>query len=102
MPSIENRMVMDSAWASYERRAEMLNEGDDHKPEPGPEPCQCCDDTIIEGGKTLCKACGYGELEALVFQMERYLKDHGHGQEEILKRFVYPMTNICKEVGSDA
>jgi hypothetical protein len=99
MPSIENRMVMDSAWASYERRAEMLNEGDDHKPEPGPEPCQCCDDTIIEGGKTLCKACGYGELEYLAFRLEAYLQDHG--QEEILKRFVYPMTNICKEVGSN-
>lgn len=97
MPSIENRMVLDDQCPTY--KSEWLNEGDDHKPEPGPAPCQCCDDTIIEGGKTLCKACGYGELEYLAFRLEAYLQEHGH--EEILKRFVYPMTNICKEVGSN-
>ena len=98
MPSIENRMVLDDQWPTY--KSEWLNEGDDHKPEPGPAPCQCCDDTIIEGGKILCKACGYGELEYLVFRLEAYLQEHG--QEEILKRFVFPMINICKEVGSNA
>jgi hypothetical protein len=103
------------AYAHWDK---WLTEDGGHHPNPAPVPCESCDNALVEGGKTICKACGFEELEDLTHKLHHYLvgllargariEDHSvlagtmiGGVELSLRRYVFKMINTCREVGQN-